>query len=345
MLDVTQLLDKSKAIAKAAITALATCFTTACSNGIEIQSVTPDDIQHDMVFEQDGTTYAVTAGNFYEKKGSNWKFVEKIYDPDYRSMFSQDETGNWLLFDEESGTSYKTTTEFSANFENADTIEDLIGEQSWHSYSTDPRKAGRKDNYYDTGNRITISQDVVHSGTSALKFSAMPDSHDVSKASVRRGLQHFVKGDHLYFSGWYFIEPTPDLYSAGAFTILDIESSYIRYFGFRLKFRKNGSLSLETKLPKRTFEQDIAKAVPFPQSQWVHLNLHVLLDEKNGMAELWQDGQKVLDMRGQTLSFADMIIDNLELGVTVIAKGSKHSKVVYVDDVQLSASPIPLPKI
>ena len=58
------------------------------------------------------------------------------------------------------------------------------------------------------------------------------------------------------------------------------------------------------------------------------------------MVQIWQDGRKVLDEQGRTLPMADTIYDRFELGISAIAKGARHDKVLYVDDVVISDSPI-----
>jgi hypothetical protein len=68
---------------------------------------------------------------------------------------------------------------------------------------------------------------------------------------------------------------------------------------------------------------------------------HAFLSDEAGRVQIWQDGRKVLDKQGRTLPLADTIYDRFELGITAIAKGSRYEKVLYVDDVVISDSPIP----
>lgn len=58
--------------------------------------------------------------------------------------------------------------------------------------------------------------------------------------------------------------------------------------------------------------------------------------------EVWQDGVKVLDGRGQTLPTAKTIYSRLQLGIT--ANGNRHSPcTLYLDDVAISNRPLPTP--
>jgi hypothetical protein len=65
-----------------------------------------------------------------------------------------------------------------------------------------------------------------------------------------------------------------------------------------------------------------------------------LIASRAGLVQIWQDGRKVLEKKGRTLPFADSVYDRFEIGITGIAQGSKYEKIVYVDDVAISDSPI-----
>ena len=49
---------------------------------------------------------------------------------------------------------------------------------------------------------------------------------------------------------------------------------------------------------------------------------------------------KNADKKARTLPLADTVYDRFEIGITAIAKGSRYEKVLYVDDVVISDSPI-----
>ena len=68
--------------------------------------------------------------------------------------------------------------------------------------------------------------------------------------------------------------------------------------------------------------------------------MHLRLSEKqDGVVELWQDGVKVVDARGQTLPLAGTIYDDLEVGIGAHSFGP-GTAVLYVDDVVDLAGPI-----
>ena len=57
------------------------------------------------------------------------------------------------------------------------------------------------------------------------------------------------------------------------------------------------------------------------------------------MIELWQDGLKIVDARGQTLPQAHTIYNSLEVGISAHSE-SKGTATLYVDDIRISAQPI-----
>ena len=70
--------------------------------------------------------------------------------------------------------------------------------------------------------------------------------------------------------------------------------------------------------------------------RWVEVRLHLRLsDQPDGVVELWQDGVKVVDARGQTLPLAGTIYDDLEVGISAHSFGP-GTAVLYVDDVAIS---------
>ena len=295
----------------------------------------------DLVFEQDGTNYALTAGNLYEVRGDgSRKLVERLYDPDFRAKNYIRDGGRIFQIDPSSGERYAVTRQYRDGFEGADDVEALMDVNRWHRYNTDPKQAGQPDNFYDQGNTVEIAHDIVKSGESSIRFHALPDARSASKAAIARNVMYFEKGDDFWFSGWFYVEDTPSIVDAGAFTLVDLESSFLRYDGMRVIFRRNDSLAYELKMPKVQFEQERGREVPFPTDQWVNVKTHIHLDERDGHVEIWQDGQQVLDRRGQTLPLADTIYNSLELGITVIASGSRYDKVLYVDDIRVSDAPL-----
>jgi hypothetical protein len=284
----------------------------------------------------------VVNGDVYKVAGDGKReFVERLYDPDFFAKNYRLQDGEVFQLDPESRRLYQVTKEFREDFEDAASTEALLAPSRWHVNNADAQGAGTKDNFYDLGNRIALTREFAHGGDGSLRFHAFPSSRMVSKASLAKNIMYFTKGDDVYFSGWFFFADTPSIYDGGAFTLFDLESSFMKYVGLRVIFRKNDSLAFELELPKTQFRQDSGSEVRFPTGRWVHVETHAFLSDEAGRVQIWQDGRKVLDKQGRTLPLADTIYDRFELGITAIAKGSRYEKVLYVDDVVISDSPIP----
>jgi hypothetical protein len=88
------------------------------------------------------------------------------------------------------------------------------------------------------------------------------------------------------------------------------------------------------------YRQQPGKEVAFPIGKWVHLKAHLTLsDRDDGVIELWQDGQKVVDARGPTLVLEHAIYNSLEVGISAYNELGKTAT-LYVDDVRISNEPL-----
>jgi hypothetical protein len=324
--------------ATAALILLFVCLP-ACRTTNGPGSVAAQSAPADLTFTQEGQTYVLVNGDAFKVGASGERqFVTHLYDPDFFAKNYTTKDGQVFQKDPESGTLYPVTRNFEDGFED---FAGLMTPPRWHHNNTDPARAGTPDNYYNLGNRIAWSPTVKHSGVASLRFYARPSSKTVSKASLMKNIMYFKKGDHLYFSGWFFLQKTPSIYDGGGFTLVDFESSFMQAVGLRIIFRKNDALSFELELPKTEFNQDSGSEVSFPTERWVHVQAHALLSDQAGLVQIWQDGKKVLDKPGRTLPLADTVYDRVEVGISALAKGAKYEKILYVDDVVISDSDIP----
>lgn len=295
----------------------------------------------DLAFEDSGRSFVVAEGDVYEVvDDGSWRFVQSFYEPDFRLQNYVVRDGTLYQVDPDSGYEYQVVRHFEDGFESAASVDALIAADRWHSYTTDPARAGEAHNYHDIGNRIEVETAVVHSGDASLRFAAEPEAGVVSKASLNRGLLFFEQGDDVYFSGWFLVDDRPTNGDGGAFTIVDLESTFMQRAGIRLIFRANDSLALELKTPKTQFQQGPGDEVPFPVGQWVHVEFHVHLSVHSGSVAIWQDGVLVLRANGQTIPVEDTVYDHLEVGISALAPEATESKILYVDDIVISDSPI-----
>lgn len=225
---------------------------------------------------------------------------------------------------------------FQENFEGAGKFADLFPKDAsrWHGIQCEPK--GRH-----PANRIELSSETVHSGKQAMRFVAEPyDGKVASKADLLVSRLRFIKGSAVWFSGWYYLAGGGD----GSLAFLwDLEASGKWQSPGRRLYLQDGEW-LASDLGKwwggKTFRQPAGKEVKFPKDRWVHLKVHLVLSEKqDGVMEVWQDGVKLIDARGQTLPTAKAVYDRLEIGLT--ANGNQtHAQTLYVDDVVLSNEPV-----
>jgi len=295
-----------------------------------------------LTFEEEGETYVVADGDVAKVTRSGQRqFMVRLYDPEFFAKNYEVEGTDVFRKDPDSGRLYPVSTSFREGFEGVDSTEALFALDRWHQSTADPKRAGKDQDYYNLGNRISLSREVVHEGRTALRLDAMPSSKTVSKASLSKGNMYFKKGDNVGFSGWFYIENTPSVYDGGGVTLFDLESTFLTGSpGMRVIFRINDSLAFELKFPKTQFRQERGSEVPFPTGRWVKVETQMLLSDETGRVRIWQDGRLVLDQNGRTLPLADTIYDRFEVGLSGLTQGAKYKKVVYLDDVAISNAPL-----
>ncbi|MBE7465266.1 MAG: heparin lyase I family protein [Planctomycetes bacterium] len=305
-------------------------------------------------FAAEGETYQIVAGKVYRAASDGKReYVDTIYEPGYREKNYRVQEG--AVFRVVDGKSYRMKKAFHEDFEGVTKLTELIGEQrGWTSFTLQSPRAPNVKDYVALKSRILKSGGAfldnrvepatarVHGGRGALKCVAVAKSNDMvcTKASLDTEMLHFVRGDHVYYRAWYFIEG-----SARPFTLMDLESSWLKgYPGIRIRIDEAGHLDAEVKwLDKPVYRQPEGKETAFPVQRWVRVDAHFTLSEKNdGVVELWQDGKQIVSCKGRTLPLNDVIYNNLEVGISAHAYGNETAT-LYVDDVSISEQPIPDP--
>lgn len=289
-------------------------------------------------FTQEGKKYRIIDGRIYEvSTDGSQKFVLQAYDPKFREKsYVVRKDGTFLKQD---GQLVKTQQAFADDFEGVARMESLLAEDRWHHTNADPRNSGKPMDYSAAGCVLSIAQDIKHTGKGALKCFVPACPGKILKCSIYRGLFFYSDGDDVHFSGWYYLDADKNL--GDATTLLDIESTYIEQScGIRLIFRGR-ALAGELKWGgKPQFRQPAGKEVPFPLKQWVHLTgkIHLQADAE-GRLELWQDGNKILDQKGQTLPFKGAVYDRVETGLSAVNNALKDTT-LYVDDFAIGPQPL-----
>jgi hypothetical protein len=126
------------------------------------------------------------------------------------------------------------------------------------------------------------------------------------------------------------------------FTVLDLETTWINQQpGMRIVIADGKHACFQLKgFEHPYYRQPKGKEVVFPTGRWVHLKAHLKLTEKDdGVIELWQDGKKIVDARGQTLVLARTIFNSFEVGISAYNEDGKAAT-LYVDDVSISVQPM-----
>lgn len=225
---------------------------------------------------------------------------------------------------------------FSDGFEDASSTDDLFPRDG-RRWSQIQCESGDR----PARNRVELTSEQVRSGARALKLVAAPyDGRTASKADiVRKGL-HFVKGDDVWFTGWFYLVGADDV--ANVF-LWDLEADRKRNAPGRRLFLQSGGL-IASDLGKwhsgEKFRQPRGRGTPFPTDKWVRLKVRLhLSDGSDGQLQVWQDDKEVLNARGQTLPTAKAIYNRLQVGIT--ANGNTtHARTLYLDDVVLSNRPL-----
>jgi hypothetical protein len=292
----------------------------------------------------EGVNYEIVDGKAFKvEQGGGRTQVDTLYEPGYYDRNYVRDGGRVFRVDPNSGQRFAVYTDFRENFDGLQSIRQVIGPQrGWTSITLQSPRAASVASYNRLrdnimrgrsgfmDNRIDISSKIARSGQSLYCYS-VPQSRSMqtAKASIETGLIHFVKGDTIYFSGWYYLERGMPL------GILDFESSYISESpGLRLLFDPSGRPRVELKWGlKPTFQAQEGQRLR--AGRWTNVRAEIRLsDESNGRVQVWLDNDKVIDGTGQTLPLAGMVLDRLEVGVTANTAGQTTG--LYIDELRVS---------
>jgi hypothetical protein len=301
-----------------------------------------------------GTTYKLYNGNLYRVNDRThmWEFAQQVYDPDFYAKNYIERDGT-IFRKASNGELVPVKKSFADDFENAKQLVDLIGlKRGWTSCELQSPKAPTVNDYVKLrnrilkgesdflDNRIELSDEVVKDGKISLKTVSMPPSRGMvtAKSSLSTELLHFVKGDDVWMSIWCYVPAD----SGMPFTVLDLETTWInQHPGMRIVILDGKHACFQLKgFEHPYYRQPKGKEVLFPTGRWVHLKSHLTLSEKeDGVIEMWQDGQKIIDTHGHTLVLAQAIYNSFEIGISAYNEQGK-STILYVDDVSISDQPI-----
>jgi hypothetical protein len=314
----------------------------------------PEESEVELTAVENGVTYKLYHAVLWRvnSQSGKWEFIQQVYDPDFYAK-NYVERNSVIFRKAANGNLVPVRQQFTDGFEHAKPVREWIGpDTGWTAFTLQSPKAPSVKDYVGLRNRILkgqsdfldnrveLSADIVHSGQRALKTYSVPPSPTMvcAKASLDTELLHFVKGDDVWFSGCYYV---PD--GCGMpFTVMDLETTWIKeYPGIRIVIAGGKYAMFELKWgAKPKYRQPKGREVVFPVAKWVHLKAHLILsDRDDGVIELWQDGIKIIDTRGQTLPLGHTIYNSFETGITAHNDRSKPAT-LYVDDVSISNKPL-----
>ena len=136
--------------------------------------------------------------------------------------------------------------------------------------------------------------------------------------------------EDFWFEGEFYIEDGAPL------TIADFESTFFEgHAGVRLML-SNNSLQVENKFgAKLTYEQDPNNRIQFPLQTWVTVKAHFIFDDEQGIIQVWQDDDLIIDAIGKNIPIDAWMLNSLEFGISATQEGAT----LLVDNLRFSDTP------
>ncbi|TWT50850.1 hypothetical protein Pla22_35930 [Rubripirellula amarantea] len=207
-----------------------------------------------------------------------------------------------------------------------------FGEDRWTTIDTLSPSSPSLEEYVSLRNKIFRGEsdfldNRIEAGDGVAKFTAVAPTPQMvtSKSMLENNRLWFVKGDHLWYRGKYLLK------KGVPFTIADFqERGRYNSPGPRITIWDKKYLGYELKSgwkPKRRQTE-----FEIPIDTWFVLTVHLLLDESDGLVEIWQDDDLVLSENVATLAASDSLLNALEVGITATDEAAE----VWVDEVAIS---------
>ncbi len=330
-----------------------------CVNGCrQVAQIAPQsEDQIEFRVQDSGQSYVLTKdGNAYleSNEGQTWEHIAQVYDPEEVKRAYVERDGQILRVSPDNGKEYLIRRQFTDSFDDVQPeivgLKSLISEDRrlWGSFTLQSPQAASVSDYVNLRKQILEGQSQFrdcslvatkersHTGPIAIKCNAPAKTSAMitCKASLSSPLVYFRSGDDFWFEAYYWIVDRYPL------TLVDLECEFVHeHPGVRIRVYDGGVLGAELKaLTKPQFRQSPTSQVRLPKKAWVQVRVHYRLSASEGLIEIYQDGQKVLESNGPTLPFPSAIYNSLEIGI------SAHSDengpcTLYVDDVRVSDRP------
>lgn len=324
------------------------CLASCGGSSVETQPCPQEKDILTRLTDSDGTLYTIaTDGNVYKHTSNGCAFFQKYFEPDYEVKNYEHHKDSVYIKSSEG--LFPTRNTFLDDFEKYATFNDMFilsmkdTNRNWNTITLQSPLAPSLSDYIALrtcifngsctfkDNRIAIISDPLQPTNHAIKFTAVAPTASMvtSKSSMESTIAYFQKGSDLWFEARYLFT------AALPYSIADFESQWYEQSPGPRIVCSNGALAVENKFGiKLKFRQ--STPIPVPIGTWVRVKLHIHFDEKAGTIELWQDGNKLLDVQNQpTLPLVNAIQTNIEIGISA----TSNDCVVYMDDVRLSSKP------
>ncbi len=324
-------------------------FLTACNNDnddITDTCLSDDQLAYGYTSE-DGTEIRIyDNGEAYVLEEGRCSLVAQYFVPGFfEATYVETDTGICIRVDET--TFFKPFLAHEETFEGYANFRELIIEDAtqtdrlFTNFTMQSPSAKTVNEYVDLqncilnetcdfiDNRFGIGVDPGDESNPVLEFYSVTPSSDMvtSKSSLVSTLLYFEQGDDFWFEAKYYIDgPLPT-------TIADFESSYfLESPGPRLIFRGE-YLAVENKFgDKITYNQPDATKVAFPTNEWVTVKVHLQYDTSNGIIQVWQNDQLIIDESGRNMPLDIWIQNRVEIGITA----TSAETTLYLDDLKFS---------
>jgi hypothetical protein len=272
-------------------------------------------------------------------------FVANYFDPLYIDK-------NYLITDSvvyirtDGGELFKTRNTFLEHFETSNSFLDLLATSTadtgkfWTSFVLQSPLAPTVSDYVALrtcilngtcdflDNRIDLIEDPENAANHILQFTAVAPSANMvtSKCSFESALPYFPQDSDLWFEAKFNVR------NNRPFSLVDFENNFFEESpGPRIVFRNN-CLAVENKFgSKINYVQD--NPIEFPIQSWVTVKIHLKFSSaSNGLIQLWQNGNLIINKTGITLPLPNSIQNSLELGISATSNNS----VLWIDDIRIS---------
>jgi Polysaccharide lyase len=297
----------------------------------------------------DGQDVALYAdGKAYLLKKGQCSFVTQYFEPDFLTQNYQiDSTGIFIRTD--AGDLFPTRNRYQDDFEGYTSFLDLFatGIQDTGKYfvvftaqSPDNpeisdyvalRQCIMAGSCAFTDNKMELTTDPDNGANHVVRFTAVKPKRNMvtSKMSFDSPLPYFVKGMDLWYQADYKIE------GAYPYSLVDFENPYFESSpGPRIVFA-DGALAWENKFGAKDKVLQ-SNPVRVPQNQWFRLKVHIYFtNTADGLVEIWQDGNLVLQANGKTLPTYNSVQNSLEVGISATSEATS----VLLDNLRISDAP------